>query len=55
MEQLTIVGTEDDKLILATESGERFAVAIDDVLRVELRKARPAPTQDEPPREGQAG
>lgn len=50
MEQLTIVGTEDDKLILATESGERFAVAIDDVLRVELRKARPAPTQDEPPR-----
>lgn len=50
MDQLTIVGTEDDKLILATESGERFSVAIDDVLRVELRKARPAAVPDETPR-----
>lgn len=50
MDQLTIVGTEDDKLILATESGERFSVAIDDVLRVELRKARPAAAPDETPR-----
>ncbi|MGZ0710811.1 septation protein SepH (plasmid) [Coraliomargarita sp. W4R53] len=40
MEQLKVIGTEDDKIVLATESGERFAVAIDDVLRVELRKAR---------------
>ncbi|MBV0894997.1 septation protein SepH [Microbacterium sp. NC79] len=50
MDQLTIVGTEDDKLILATESGERFSVAIDDVLRVELRKARPAATPNDTPR-----
>ncbi|MEV8268275.1 septation protein SepH [Microbacterium sp. NPDC076911] len=42
MEQLKVIGTEDDKLVLATESGERFALAIDDVLRVELRKARRA-------------
>ena len=29
MENVTIVGTEDDLLILATGSGERFALAID--------------------------
>lgn len=40
MEQLKVIGTEDDKLILATESGERFSLDVDDVLRVELRKAR---------------
>ena len=40
MEQLKVIGTEDDKLILATESGERFALDVDDVLRGELRKAR---------------
>ncbi|MGC5169926.1 septation protein SepH [Microbacterium sp. DT81.1] len=40
MEQLTIIGTEDDTIVLATESGERFALSIDDVLRAELRKAR---------------
>ncbi|HWI31935.1 MAG TPA: septation protein SepH [Microbacterium sp.] len=40
MEQLTVIGTEDDTIVLATDSGERFAVAIDDVLRAELRKAR---------------
>src|SRR3954447_1909920 len=40
MEQLTIIGTEDDTIVLATESGERFALAVDDVLRAELRKAR---------------
>lgn len=40
MEQLRVIGAEDDKLVLATESGERFALALDDVLRVELRKAR---------------
>lgn len=38
MEQLTIVGTEDDKLVLATESGQRFSLAIDDVLKRELKK-----------------
>jgi len=40
MEQLKVIGTEDDKLILATESGERFALDVDDVLRGELRKTR---------------
>src|SRR6478736_2831769 len=40
MEQLKVIGTEDDKLILATESGDRFSLDVDDVLRVELRKAR---------------
>ena len=40
MEQLKVIGTEDDVLVLATESGERFSLAVDDVLRVELRKAR---------------
>lgn len=40
MEQLKVIGTEDDVLVLATESGERFSLAVDDVLRRELRKAR---------------
>ena len=40
MEQLKVIGTEDDVLVLVTESGDRFSLAIDDVLRVELRKAR---------------
>lgn len=40
MEHVTIVGAEDDVLVLATESGERFALPIDEVLRAELRRAR---------------
>jgi hypothetical protein len=40
MEQLKVIGTEDDVLVLATESGERFALAVDEVLRGELRRAR---------------
>lgn len=40
MENVTIVGTEDNVLVLATESGERFALAIDDVLHREIRRAR---------------
>ncbi len=40
MEQLKVIGTEDDKLVLATESGERFSLDLDDVLRIEMRKAR---------------
>lgn len=40
MEQLKVIGTEDDKLVLATDSGERFSLDVDDVLRAELRKAR---------------
>lgn len=40
MDSLTIVGTEDGRLVLATEAGQRFTLAIDDVLRSELRKAQ---------------
>ncbi|TDN92889.1 septation protein SepH [Microbacterium sp. BK668] len=40
MEQLKVIGTEDDAIVLATESGERFSLAIDDVLRAEMRRAR---------------
>ncbi len=40
MENVTIVGAEDDVLVLATESGERFALPVDEVLRTELRRAR---------------
>lgn len=40
MEQLKVIGTEDEALILATESGERFTLAVDAVLRQELRRAR---------------
>jgi hypothetical protein len=40
MDPLTIVGTEDGRLVLATEAGQRFTLAIDDVLRSELRKAQ---------------
>ena len=39
MENVTIVGTEAGVLVLATESGARFALAIDDVLQRELRRA----------------
>ncbi|MDP3949439.1 septation protein SepH [Microbacterium sp.] len=59
MENVTIVGTEDDLLILATGSGERFALAIDDVLQREIRRARRRDAEDAPkvsvsPREIQA-
>ncbi|MGM7665752.1 septation protein SepH [Microbacterium sp. A93] len=59
MENVTIIGTEDDLLILATESGERFTLAIDDVLQREIRRARRRDTQESPrlaasPREIQA-
>jgi hypothetical protein len=40
MEQLKVIGTEDDRLVLATESGERFSLPVDEVLRIELRKSR---------------
>src|SRR6478609_5359158 len=32
MEQLKVIGTEDENIVLATESGERFSLAIDDLL-----------------------
>lgn len=40
MEQLKVIGTEGESIVLATESGERFALAIDEVLRAEVRRAR---------------
>jgi len=40
MEQLKVIGTEDESLVLATDAGERFTLSVDDVLRIELRKAR---------------
>ena len=40
MEQLKVIGTEDDVLVVATQAGERFALALDEVLRVEARRAR---------------
>ena len=40
MQELTVVGTEDEKLVLAAESGDRYSVIVDDVLRAQLRRAR---------------
>lgn len=39
MENVTIVGTEAGVLVLATGSGQRFALPIDDVLHREVRRA----------------
>ena len=59
MEQLKVIGTEDDRLVLATESGERFSLAVDSVLRGELRRigrdrADEVPANRPSPREIQA-
>lgn len=59
MENVTIVGTEDDVLVLATASGERFALPADDVLHAHVRRAKArreerAPTLAASPREIQA-
>lgn len=52
MEQLKVIGTEDGQLVLATESGDRFSLPVDDALRSQLRRlqrdtepraARPSP------------
>ncbi|TQJ32130.1 septation protein SepH [Microbacterium sp. SLBN-146] len=40
MEQLKVIGTEDDVLVLATDTGQRFSLPIDEALRAELRRAR---------------
>ncbi|MEJ1092330.1 septation protein SepH [Microbacterium istanbulense] len=49
MENVTIVGTEAGVLVLATESGQRFALPIDDVLHREIKRAtrdsEPAPAR----------
>lgn len=38
MEQLKVVGTENNRLVLTSSSGERFSVVIDEVLRAQLRR-----------------
>ncbi len=43
MKELKVIRTEDERLIVATESGETFALVIDDVLRAEIRRAHAAP------------
>ncbi|MAP63868.1 MAG: hypothetical protein CMH34_09020 [Microbacterium sp.] len=48
MEQLRVIGTEDDRLVLATEAGDRFALALDDVLRAEMRRAKREQESDAP-------
>jgi hypothetical protein len=40
MHNLTIVGTEDGALVLASESGERFLLPINEVLRREIQRSR---------------
>lgn len=40
MEQLRVIGTEDGALVLATESGQRFSLPVDEVLRAELRRTQ---------------
>lgn len=54
MEQLKVVGTENNRLVLTSSSGERFSVVIDEVLRAQLRRpqretdptaARPSPKE----------
>ncbi len=40
MEQLKVVGTEEGSLLLASSSGARYALAVDDVLRAQVRRAR---------------
>ncbi|WP_308490909.1 septation protein SepH [Microbacterium terrisoli] len=42
MEQLRVIGSEDEALVLATESGQRFTLAVDAVLRAELKRSHRA-------------
>lgn len=46
MEKLRVIGTEDETLVLATESGERYTLPIDDVLRSHVRRVRRDPGDD---------
>jgi len=43
MQQLTVIRAERDRLIVATDAGDTFALPIDDTLRAEVRRARPTP------------
>ena len=40
MEQLRVIGSEDEVIVLATEAGQRFTLPVDDVLRSELKRAQ---------------
>ena len=40
MEQLKVIGIEEGVLVVATETGERFALAVDETLRSQLRRAQ---------------
>jgi hypothetical protein len=50
MEQLRVIGIEDGALVLATESGDRFSLAVDETLRSQLRRA----SRDPEPRAARA-
>ena len=40
MEQLRVIGSEDDVIVLATEAGQRFTLLVDDVLHAELKRSK---------------
>lgn len=40
MEQLKVIGVEEGILVVATESGERYALPVDETLRSQLRRAQ---------------
>ncbi|MFI8594348.1 septation protein SepH [Microbacterium sp. NPDC078428] len=50
MQELKVIRTEDDRLIVATEAGQTFALVIDEVLRAEVRRARSAADAGDDPR-----
>jgi hypothetical protein len=56
MQDLKVVGVEQDALLVAADDGERFRIAIDDALQSKLRHraTRPAPGPKVSPREIQA-
>ena len=56
MQDLKVVGVEQDALLVAADDGERFRIAIDDALQSKLRQkaTRPAPGPKVSPREIQA-
>jgi hypothetical protein len=56
VEELKVIGVESGSLLVASEEGTRYRVAIDDVLQSRLRQASPSPGDARrlPPREIQA-
>ncbi|RLK49454.1 septation protein SepH [Microbacterium telephonicum] len=51
MEQLKVIGLEDGALVLATEAGDRFTLAVDETLKAQLRRAQ----RDDEPRVARPG